>query len=140
MEVVSGELYKQNTKDSATILLPWPPSVNHYWRSITQKGRAMVLISEAGRKYRADVKRRAWEFGLKTMFGPLSIDIVARQPDRRRRDLDNLLKATLDSLTHSGIIEDDSQFHKITLQWGRRFDGGMLELTLRTMTTEEASG
>jgi crossover junction endodeoxyribonuclease RusA len=30
-------------------------------------------------------------------------------PDRRRRDLDNLLKALLDSIEHAGVYEDDSQ-------------------------------
>ncbi len=30
-------------------------------------------------------------------------------PDRRRRDLDNVLKALLDSLAHAKVYEDDSQ-------------------------------
>ena len=30
-------------------------------------------------------------------------------PDRRRRDLDNLLKPALDALQHAGVYEDDSQ-------------------------------
>jgi crossover junction endodeoxyribonuclease RusA len=30
-------------------------------------------------------------------------------PDKRRRDLDNILKALLDGLTHSGVWGDDSQ-------------------------------
>ena len=33
----------------------------------------------------------------------------AYPPDRRRRDLDNLLKCTQDSLAHAGVYEDDSQ-------------------------------
>lgn len=34
--------------------------------------------------------------------------IDAYPPDRRRRDLDNILKSLLDSITHAGVIEDDS--------------------------------
>lgn len=30
-------------------------------------------------------------------------------PDRRRRDLDNLQKPTLDAMQHAGVYEDDSQ-------------------------------
>ncbi len=30
-------------------------------------------------------------------------------PDRRRRDLDNLLKSVLDALEHAGVYADDSQ-------------------------------
>jgi len=36
-------------------------------------------------------------------------------PDRRKRDLDNLLKCPLDALHHAKIICDDSQIDKITI-------------------------
>jgi crossover junction endodeoxyribonuclease RusA len=35
--------------------------------------------------------------------------IQAWLPDRRRRDLDNLLKAVQDALAHAGVYDDDSQ-------------------------------
>ena len=40
---------------TAPITLPWPPSVNSYWRSITIQGSSRVLISEKGRAYRQRV-------------------------------------------------------------------------------------
>ena len=49
-------------------------------------------------------------------------------PDKRRRDLDNLLKATLDSLTHAGVWSDDSQIDALSI---RRFPiGGMLKVRI----------
>jgi crossover junction endodeoxyribonuclease RusA len=33
----------------------------------------------------------------------------AYPPDHRRRDIDNLIKATADALQHAGVYEDDSQ-------------------------------
>ena len=40
--------------------------------------------------------------------GAVSISIVARPPDRRKRDLDNLMKATLDLLVRHQVIADDN--------------------------------
>lgn len=37
-------------------------------------------------------------------------------PDSRRRDLDNVLKCTLDSLVHAGLMEDDSQIKHIDVK------------------------
>ena len=39
------------------ISLPYPVSVNHYWRSVPMGKRFAVLISQAGRKYRETVCR-----------------------------------------------------------------------------------
>ena len=44
--------------------------------------------------------------------------ILAKPPDRRRRDLDNILKALLDSIVHAGVIEDDSQIDEIQITRG----------------------
>ena len=40
--------------------------------------------------------------------GRVSIAILASPPDRRKRDLDNLLKPTLDLLVRHRIMPDDS--------------------------------
>lgn len=45
----------------------------------------------------------------------LSIKIEASPPDRRTRDLDNILKSLLDAITHAKLIEDDSQFDDIRI-------------------------
>jgi crossover junction endodeoxyribonuclease RusA len=50
--------------------------------------------------------------------GPVKVDIAYTQPDRRIRDLDNLAKAVLDSLTHAGAWEDDAQVHDLHVAWG----------------------
>lgn len=47
--------------------------------------------------------------------GRLAIEIKAYPPDKRKRDLDNILKSLLDSLVHAGVVEDDSQFDAIAI-------------------------
>lgn len=92
------------------LTLPWPPSVNRYWRSVN--GR--VLIAAAGRRYRTDVEL-AYRLGQPRGAGvgelPVQVTIAAWVPDLRRRDIDNMLKAPLDALTHAGLWLDDSQIH-----------------------------
>lgn len=44
-----------------------------------------------------------------TLTGRLQVWVEAWMPDRRKRDLDNIKKALLDSMTHAGVYEDDSQ-------------------------------
>ncbi len=64
------------------------------------------------------------------MFGPLAVEIVANAPDNRCRDLDNLLKATLDSLAHAGVYADDSQIRRLTLSWGKKIKGGSMSVVI----------
>jgi crossover junction endodeoxyribonuclease RusA len=41
----------------------------------------------------------------------VSLELI--EPDRRRRDIDNVAKAVLDACGHAGIWEDDSQVSKL---------------------------
>ena len=113
--------------------LPWPPSVNSYWRSIMSGPLAgRVLISERGREYRKRVAECALEqrVPVGSLSGRLAIDIHAMPPDRRIRDLDNLLKGLLDSLVHAGVLRDDSDIDDLRI---RRFEirpGGEVQLRI----------
>lgn len=108
------------------IILPFPPSTNTYWRHVGAK----VLISAKGREYRAAVAGLALE-NRWPRFGSqrLHVAIEAWMPDKRRRDLDNLLKATLDALTHAGIWDDDSQIDQLSINRAHTI-GGMLKVRI----------
>lgn len=60
------------------------------------------------------------------LSGRLAIKITAEPPDKRRRDLDNILKAPLDALTHAGLLIDDEQFDEINIVRGQVVPGGRL--------------
>ncbi|PZZ19265.1 RusA family crossover junction endodeoxyribonuclease [Escherichia coli] len=50
--------------------------------------------------------------------------------DKRRRDLDNILKAPLDVLTHAGLLIDDEQFDEINIVRGQLVPGGRLGIKI----------
>ena len=124
------ELQKQledvisKNENAITLTLPWPPSVNKYWR--TFQGR--MIISAEGRAYRKAVADQVLiQRGAKHYAGKLRVVIEAYRPDNRRRDLDNLLKAVLDGCTHAGVWEDDSNVVDLRIYWADTV-GGMLKV------------
>ena len=93
-----------------TLRLPWPPSVNTYWRH----GRGRTYISENGKRYREIVFVRTVRL-LPYCQQRVAVEIMAFPPDRRKRDLDNLLKALLDSLENAKAFDDDSQIDDLRI-------------------------
>lgn len=88
-------------------VLPFPPSVNGYWRAF----RGRNILSKRGRQYRHDahVEILASEHATVRMDGRLQVSLDLHPPDRRRRDVDNYCKGVLDALTHAGVWGDDEQ-------------------------------
>lgn len=97
--------------------MPWPPTVNTYWRHKVIGKLATVYISQAGQAYRKAVNISLMEHGVKTyqLEGDLRVEIEVFPPDRRKRDLDNLLKSLLDSLTHAQVWVDDNQISDLRI-------------------------
>lgn len=92
--------------------LPWPPSVNNYYRHVGSK----VVISAAGRKYRQEVVAILAANGIETFQGDIELVIDAYPPDNRRRDMDNLEKCLWDSLTAGGLVTDDYHIRRHTTE------------------------
>lgn len=122
----------------AEIILPFPPSLNHYWR----KDRGEIHISEEGKKYIARVKQLALlngrgdtEYSLKVLRQPkpkqkLKVCAVFHCPDNGRRDLDNLFKVLFDCMTKAKVWHDDSQV----------FELDAMKLLKRDYTSSDARG
>ena len=118
------------------LVLPFPPSVNTYWRAPNSgplKGRH--LISAKGRAYQSAACAAIVEQLRrlpKPSSSPAAVEIVLYPPDLRRRDIDNYNKALFDALTHAGVWEDDSQVQRMLVEWGPKVAGGRVELTITT--------
>jgi crossover junction endodeoxyribonuclease RusA len=120
--------------------LPWPPSVNRIWRSIVIRGAVRVLLSREGTQYRQAVKTalRGWTQDAGACFGRwVSVEILAYPPDRRRRDLDNILKAALDALTHAGIWADDSLVAALRIERMDPSERPRLEILIEPMQAQQ---
>ena len=113
-----------------TYTLPWPPSVNGYWRSF----RGRPIISKRGREFRNDAIAAVLEQGKQRLAGRLSVVFVAHPPDRRTRDLDNHLKAPQDALTAAGVWSDDSQIDDLRIVRGECVKGGKMVVEIREIT------
>lgn len=112
-----------------TINLPYPPSVNHLWR----RSRTATYLSQQGRQYRAAVCEAAARQQLQgeRIEGRLAVDIVVHPPTRAKCDLDNRVKALLDSLMHAGVIVDDSQVDDLRIRRGDVRPGGCASVRIR---------
>lgn len=100
--------------------LPYPPTANTYYRSC----RGRTFISSRGLKFRAEVARCIGD--VEPLTGRLDVALVVCMPDKRKRDIDNLIKPTLDALTKAGVWLDDSQIDKLSIERGEMRNGGQL--------------
>lgn len=118
--------------------LPWPPSVNTYWRHPTfGKLAGRHLISQKGREYREIVKiifeniRDTNALVTYACDVPIEIEIVAYPPDKRIRDIDNIIKSLLDALTYAGIWKDDNIIDALYIYRKTIIPKGMVNINVK---------
>jgi crossover junction endodeoxyribonuclease RusA len=93
-----------------TYRLPWPPSVNNY----IKRGNNRTYMTKQGKKFRGEVcDQILGEETWGTLRGRLSVHIELTMPSKAKRDIDNHIKAVLDSLQAAGVFENDEQVDHI---------------------------
>jgi len=115
------------------IELPYPPSINHYWRRVGPR----TLISREGRRFRRNVMAILAAMGARPLTGKLAVHVQVYPPDARRRDLDNCLKSLLDALEHGGAYHDDSQIIVLRATKRQPEPGGRVVVTLTQVDDDE---
>lgn len=112
--------------ESLSIDLPFPPSMNRLWRS-----------TKSGKHYRSP-RYQTWfqAAGIEInrqrpgkVSGAFSVLLQLGRPDRRKRDLDNLMKPVLDLLQHYGVIDDDGLAQHVSIHWSDTIKGAHVVLS-----------
>ena len=104
---------------SAAFTIPTPPSANHLFRNLPNKGRVKSRHYE-------DFTRRAVTAIRQQGVQPLAGRVIAIFGVERmsaQADIDNRLKAMLDSIVAAGVIEDDSLVTAIAIAWLPKANG-----------------
>jgi len=112
------------------IELPYPPSVNHYYRRVGPR----TLISREGHRFRERVLSVLAVSGLRRFDKPLAVQVEVYPPDNRRRDIDNVQKSLFDALQHGGVYRDDSQIVRLVIEKRGCVPGGMTIVRIEEIT------
>ncbi|UYV11912.1 MAG: RusA family crossover junction endodeoxyribonuclease [Phycisphaera sp.] len=101
--------------------------MNHYWR----RAGSRTIVSARGRRFRTQVAAELAFAHVRRFDGRVAVRIVVHPPDRRRRDLDNVLKALLDALAQpGGAYRDDAQIDELEALRGEVVKGGLVLVTV----------
>jgi Holliday junction resolvase RusA-like endonuclease len=109
--------------------LPYPPSINHYWRRVGPR----TLISREGRRFRERVLAILATRRVEPLVGLLAVEVEIYPPDNRRRDIDNIQKALLDALQHGGAYLDDSQIVRLAIEKRAPVENGTTIVRIRNL-------
>ena len=112
------------------LTLPYPPSVNTYWRNF----RGHTVLSQKGRDYKLAVAEYVSANNV-PKFGDskLKITMILQPRDKRKIDLDNRIKCVLDSLQEAGVFNDDFQVDDLHILRGQQVSGGRILVTIETI-------
>jgi crossover junction endodeoxyribonuclease RusA len=113
--------------------LPFPPSVNSLWRV----GRSGGMYRSP--KYAEWRKSALWEVTAQVrtrkIKGEYKLTVHVVRPDKRHRDLDNIIKALSDILESSGVIENDKLCQHLEMKWVK--DGPPCRVIIQELSNEE---
>ena len=116
------------------LVLPFPPSVNRYYRNVVIGGRPRTLVSKDGRAFRATVEDICAIRRVSMLRGRVRVEVDVHAPDRRKRDLDNVLKSLLDALVHGGVLGDDEQIDHLVVRRGERDSVGFVRVAVSLLS------
>lgn len=115
--------------------MPWPPSVNGYWKPVKTPKMAILTMSKQGKGYREDAIAHLRDLGLKDLniTQPVSVALRLHPPKNFIYDIDNYCKGLFDSLTHGNFWKDDTLVQEMYVVKGEKATPGRIELTVEVL-------
>lgn len=112
------------------IKLPYPPSMNTYWRNF----RGNTVLSKSGRLYKTAVAECVVEQNI-PKFGDKRLEVTLWLYPRSKvvTDLDNRLKAVLDGLEEAGVYSSDGNIDILMIQRGEQRKGGGVDVMIEVI-------
>lgn len=106
--------------------IPMPPSVNRN----TRFGKHGAYSSPAYKAWQKEVGEIFLAAKAKEMKPPYKVKYAVGRPDKRNRDIDNLIKPLNDALQRAGILTNDSLVQEINIKWCDAAPKGMVVLNV----------
>ncbi len=85
-------------------------------RAFTKSGKRYLIPKDVSLK----INKVIWELQNQNNYPPIDIPVTVEilfvLPDRRRRDLDNIMKTLGDCMVYAGILKDDNLIYRQILE------------------------
>lgn len=118
------------------VVLDWPPTGNHCYTV----ARGRKILATKGRRYRdATIARIIEQAQGQSVQGRLRVIILVSPPDRRARDLDNLIKLPLDCLQKAGVIVNDAHIDDLSVKRLHPCLDGLMQIYVSSMESWSAA-
>lgn len=127
----------------ARLILPWPLSVNTYWRQQGGKDRhgkaRPPRLSDKAKYYKQIVRKICDQAHIPRFTGRLAISVLLCPPYARKHDIDNYAgKSVFDALESAGVLVDDEQIDHMIARRGPKRTPGVAYVELREANVFEA--
>ena len=106
------------------LVLPIPPSINAAYANSTKPGRRGRFKTKRYEDWIAEAQFAVMRDQVRgSIDGAYAIHVEIDRPDKRRRDLSNMLKVIEDFCVSAGFVTDDRFCEAIKMKWTSAVEG-----------------
>lgn len=107
------------------LVLPIPPTANHYQPHGLSRGKCIRYLSSAGKQFKHAVLCEVLKHhAMRKLSQRLAMVVVIHPRNHQAIDLDNRIKPLQDALEHANVFVNDSQIDFLAVRRGTLIKGG----------------